>query len=262
LIAKLKSPYSYLLIVLLGIFFSLLAPYVRPYLVDLDEDVIYAFFPSADRAFAYGNVHFNPYDPGDYDIERAQFFFMQAAKLDPTLPYVYHQLARISFIDGDFTKAMAQIDIQIADEGNQTPSSYYVRGLIEGYQGDYADAETDYAHYLVLVPDNWAGTNDYAWILLKDNKPELAAQVTSAVLQFYPTNPWLLNTNATALYEIGDRADAKKAIQAASMSLETLTPEAWSVAYPGNDPAIAAEGVATFKQAVAENMQKIDAVQK
>ena len=39
--------------------------------------------------------------------------------------------------------------------------------------------------------------------------------------------------------------------------VEILPPHQWSVAYPGNSPDIAQEGVDTFKKAVADNMHMI-----
>ncbi|HVM73615.1 MAG TPA: tetratricopeptide repeat protein [Candidatus Paceibacterota bacterium] len=243
-----------------ALYFLVGGPYTNPvkvFFTDVKEDVMYTFFPSAERAYDYGDVHLNPNDPSDYDIARAEFFFNQARKIDPNLPYVYHQLARIAFLNSDFLRAMSLINTQIQNQGDNTPSSFYVRGLIEGYMGNYADAENDYAHFLKLEPNNWAGANDYAWVLLKDNKPALAAQVTSEALKLDPNNPWLLNSNATALYEIGDIADAKAIIERASAAVQTLTPSQWSYAYPGNNPDIAADGVASFQEAVADNMHRI-----
>lgn len=252
-----RSPYFYLGLALIAVLVWQNISRIEPLFTDVSEDVIYALFPSAIRAYEYGNVHLDPNRPNDYDINRAQLFFEKAAQLDPHLPYVYHQLARISFLESDFSRALVLIDLQIENEGDNTPPSYYVRGLIEGYIGDYPDAENDYAHFLKLEPGNWAGMNDYAWVLLKDNKPELAVTVTSQGIALYPNNPWLLNSYATALFETGDITDAKIIIQRASAAVQTLTPQEWSAAYPGNNPYIAAEGVVSFKEAVADNMHRI-----
>ncbi len=228
------------------------------FFVDAYEDIAYAFDPSAARAFQYGERHFSSSDPQDYDIDRAADFFNRAAAIDPATPYLYHELARTSFIEGNLRVALAQIDFQISMYGDKAPRSYYVRGLIEGYMGHYEDAELDYQHYLTLVPRSWAGMNDYAWVLLKDNKPQVAALVTDEGVSEYPDNPWLLNNNATALYETGDIADAKSIILRTEAVVQKLTPAQWSTAYPGNDPQIAAEGVETFQAAVVDNMHRIE----
>ena len=209
---------------------------------------------SAIAAYAYGDEHFSVTDPQAYDINAARYFYQVAAERDPTLLYVDHQLARIEFLNGDFQGAFAYIDMQILAHGDSTPASYYVRGLIEGYRGEYADAERDYARFITLKPDTWAGMNDYAWVLLKDNKPEEAAAITSKGLKLYPDNAWLLNTNATALYEMGDIKDARAIVTRASTAVQALTQQQWSQAFPGNSPDVAQAGLDTFRKAVADNM--------
>lgn len=233
------------------------ASHMRVLAVDTYEDVAYFMSSTPERAFTFGTRHFSVDDPADYDINRAKRFYMLAASKDPSMLNVYHQLARISFLQSDFKTALTQIDFQIDMHGETTPPSYYVRGLIEGYTGDYVDAEVDYAHFLRLEPENWAGLNDYAWVLLKDNKPAMAAAATASGLALYPDNPWLLNSSATALYEIGDVTGARVMVERAKAAVQTLTPAQWSIAYPGNDPAIAQEGVDTFKKAVDDNMRMI-----
>jgi tetratricopeptide (TPR) repeat protein len=222
------------------------------------EDISFAIFPSANLAFYYGEAHFSASTPAAYDINRAEYFFEKAAVLDPQLPYVHHELARIAFLRGDFVTALAQIDQQIALEGDKTPKSYYVRGLIEGYAGDYADSANDYEHFLQFDPHDWAGINDYSWVLLKAGRIRDAAATTAGGLMYFPDNPWLLNTNATALYDLGDYRAAHDQIEKALAAVTVLSPSGWSQAYPGNDPAIAAEGVAAFQKAVAANAQTID----
>ncbi len=221
------------------------------------ESVVFYFFPSAQRAYDYGALHFDANTPADYDIHKAQMYFTQASVMDPQLPYVYHQLARIAFLSGEFSKAMSLINIQIQKQGDTVPSSYYVRGLIEGYMGDYSAAVSDYKHFNDLEPGQWAGINDYAWVLLKARNPQEAARITSQAIEIYPTNPWLLNSNATALYETGNIEAAKLSASKAYKYVQSLTPEEWSRAYPGNSPDIAIEGVESFKKAVTDNMHTI-----
>src|SRR3989344_4920942 len=108
------------------------------FFVDRYEDVAYATAPSAGRAFEYGERHFNAGDSGVYDIDRAEYFFLEAALQNPGLPYVYHELARVYFLKGDFPKALGFINAQVALHGDEFPNTYYVRALIEGYKGEYA----------------------------------------------------------------------------------------------------------------------------
>lgn len=222
------------------------------------ENVAYAMAPSAQRAFAYGERHFDAADSADYDINRAEYFLNLAATKDPNVPYLYHELARISFLRGDFKRAMAQISFQINLHGDTAPNSYYIRGLIEGYMGDYADSARDYEQYLQFDPRNWAALNDYAWVLLKAERFSDAADVTNRGLASFPDNPWLLNSHATALYELGRHQEALVFAQKASLTVGSVTEAQWSRAYPGNDPKIAAAGLSSFKKAVSDNMHTIE----
>lgn len=231
---------------------------LRVFLLDQYEEVAFAVHPTAALAFEYGERHLDATDPAEYDIILAQMYFKKAAALDPTYPYVYHELARISFLRGDYALALAQIDFQISLHGDSEPNSYYVRGLIEGYMGDYTDAAADYAHYITFDPHDWAAMNDYAWILLKAQQYDLAADVSGRGLQLFPKNPWLLNTNAIALYELGDLQQASIEAKAAIQASDTVTTEEWLRAYPGNDPSAAPEGIASLQEAASENMHTID----
>ena len=230
------------------------APLARAY-----EDVAFAVNPSAERAFDYGERHFSATDPAMYDIDRAEYFFEAAAVLDPGIPYLFHELARISFLRGDFNKAMARIDLQIALHGDSAPKAYYVRGLIEGYKGEYAEAARDYEHFLTFDPLSWAAHNDYAWVLLKAGRAPEAVRVTEKGLQYFPENVWLLNTSAIALYETGEYALARERASAASAASEKITRADWLRAYPGNDPRVAQAGISTLQASARDNIHMIEA---
>lgn len=217
-------------------------------------------FPDAERAFAYGERYFNARNRSEYNIDRAEYFFGKAADIDVTTPYLYHELARIAFLKGDFEVAMVLIDSQIKLMGDKAPNSYYIRALIEGYKGDYAASARDYEHFLKFQPTNWAATNDYAWVLLKAGKAKEAGAAVAGALEWFPDNPWLLNTYATALYETHEYAAALQAAQKASAGVAKLSEAEWLQAYPGNDPKIADRGIAAFKKAVRDNIHSITAM--
>jgi len=214
-------------------------------------------FPDGARAFAYGERHFTADDPKAYDVDLAEYFFNRAQMLDPNLPYVNHELARIDFLKGVYGAALAHIAVQIEQEGDKMPNSYYVKGLIEGYMGQYDASARDYEHFLRFDPYNWAGLNDYAWVLLKAGRDKDAFFATSKGLEKFPDNPWLLNSNAIALYEMGYLKDAKLQAQHALDEGKSISLADWLHAYPGNDPRIAKDGVEAFKRAMEENMHSI-----
>ena len=217
------------------------------------EDISDTVAPDAERAFLFGEKRFSS-RAEDYDITRAERFFVSAMIRNSDLPLVRHELARVYFLKGDFPKALGFINAQVALHGDEFPNTYYVRGLIEGYMGDYDAAVSDYRTFLRSEPRNWAAINDYAWVLLKAERAEDALHATVGGLADFPDNPWLLNTNAIALFELGFREAAHAQAYRALLASVRLTPEEWLVAYPGNDPAIASQGIAAFQSAIIANI--------
>ena len=223
----------------------------------MQEDVAYLFNSTPERAFAYGEKHFNALTPDEYDVDRAESFYKDAAKSDPNLPLVHFELARIAFLRSDFITALNLINQEFVVNNDPAPQIYYVRALIEGYMGNYHDAEADYETYFKKFPANWAVINDYSWILLKDNRPAEAQYALSWGLKSWPQNAWLLANDATALYEMGTYAAAAAIAKKAIPAVNALTVADWLVAYPGNDPRIAQTGLANFKQTTQQNLSKI-----
>src|SRR3989338_11403309 len=118
---------------------------------------------------------------------------------------------------------MALINMQIAQMGDNAPNSYYIRALVEGYKGEYAASAKYYEYFLKFHPTNWAAVNDYAWVLLKAGRAKEAAETTARALEWFPDNPWLLNTNATALFEMREYAGALRAEKKASAEVAKLS---------------------------------------
>ena len=223
------------------------------------ENVSFALAPSAALAASFGERHFDSRNAAQYDLNRARHFYRAALALDPAFPYANHQLARIEFIRGNFNVALYYSSKEIEFHGDTEPNAYYVRGLIEGYMGRYEDAIKDYKHYVESDPKNWAGQNDYAWVLLKAGRPREALAATEQGLAVFPDNPWLLSTNAIALYEVGEYEKARAAAERAREAAARLTENEWLRAYPGNDPRVAQKGIATLRSAITQNMHRIEA---
>lgn len=244
-----------LLVVLVAVLFVVLCPPLLRTVVRAYEDASLHMHPSGARAYGYANMHFDSRYSGLYDIARAKDLFEQALALEPTLLNVRHQLGRVAFIQGDYDKAMVYLDAEITmPNGPGTPSSYYVRGLIEGYIGEYDAAIDDYAKYLATDPSNWAAQNDYAWVLLKANRPAEALLATDNGLTYFPDNPWLLNSYATALFELHRYEEALVVAERAELAARSVTTAQWLTAYPGNDPRIAKTGISTLQESVEKNL--------
>lgn len=232
----------------------------KPILVKNFEKVVFWANPSADLAFAYGEKYFYASHNREYDVELAKFYFDRALKMDSTLPLVRHELGRIAFLYADFPIALNYLnqEIDLGPTPTPTPASYYVRALIKGYMGDYKGAAADYEKYFAVTSANWGSINDYSWVLLKAGLPEQALYATQWGLDQWPNNPWLLSSEAIALFELHRYQEAKISVDAALEKIDTLTPEDWLTAYPGNDPRVAEVGLKTFKDAALTNKRKIE----
>ncbi len=192
-----------------------------------------------------------------YSLGVADTFFQTAILINPKVPDAWHQRARISFLQGDFDTALMQINTQLDLHGDSFMPSYYIRGLIAGYDKKYLMAEKDFSRFLEWSPYNWAAANDLAWIYFAQGKFKEAADVTAKTLLTSPDNPWVLMSHAMSVYNLGDSKTALKELLHAKEEVEKLTHAQWSRAYPGNDPAIAPEGLAEFKETVEKNIELV-----
>lgn len=225
----------------------------------LRERAILLVSPSAERAYAYGMRHFNSLDADTYNLSHAEYFLSRAATLDPAYPYVHHQLARIHFLRGAYPAALEEINAEIANDPEKSrAATFYMRGLIEGYLGDYAAAVQDYKQYVTLDPTRWEGRTDYAWVLIKTGDFAEALSVIDTGLRDAPDNPWLLSMRATILYELGNYQEALIAARKAYAAVNGITEEMWLKAYPGNAPEVASTGIQTLHDAARANLEKIE----
>lgn len=208
-------------------------------------------------AYGYGDMHFTSMEKEWYDVDAAEYFYRLAHSRDPKLPFVNHQLARIEFLRSNYLDGLILINRELEVNPEPSPSSYYIRGLIEGFAGMYDLAAKDYEHYLTLDPTNWAAINDYAWVLLKAGRSQEALDATTRGLGYFPHNPWLLNSNAIALYEEGRLDEARVQVRLALETALALTEEEWLIAYPGNDPRIAQDGLHALGDSVRKNARMI-----
>lgn len=204
-----------------------------------------------------GNHYFNTDGEGAYDLMRAEYYFTKALAADSSVPDAWHQLARIDFLRGNFVTARSKIDTQIALHGDSLMSSYYIRGLIAGFQKDYGQAEKDFKRFLVWDPKNWAAHNDLAWIYFEQGKFEEAADIAHDGLRYGPQNPWLLTARGVALMNLGNKPEALALLSSARYYAHNLTADNWERAYPGNDPAIASFALREMQKSIAHNLALI-----
>ena len=100
---------------------------------------------------------------------------------------------------------------------------------------------------------------DLAWVLIKTKDYTTALAVIDEGLKEWPGNPWLLSVRATTLFEAGRINEALITVYEARDAVQEITPIMWAKAYPGNDPAAAGVGIETIRNAVAKNVEIIEA---
>lgn len=207
----------------------------------------------AKLAMELGRYYFNG---RAYDRDAAERAFRKARDIDPELLGPRYQLSRIAFLRSDFVSALNLINEEITLHP-EFKRSHYVRGLINGYAGNLAEAEKDFKEFLAWDETSWAAANDLAWIYFKQGKFADVEKIARQGLRWNPENPWLLISLGAALLNIGERAGAKAALEKAMQIAERLTPAEWGRAYPGNDPKTYGTGLNTMKETIRQNLTRV-----
>lgn len=217
------------------------------------------FNQQAGHAFEIGNYYFNVYRDGVYDLDKAAHYFKRALAMDPAVPGAWHQLARIDFLRGDLSNALTKINTQIELHGNSSIASYYVRGLINGFMGNFGDAERDFLAFLSWNTKSWAAYNDLAWIYFSQGNYRDTETTAREGLALNPGNPWLLNSLGVALLNQEKKREAYAILVIALKESETLTLSDWHTAYPGNDPSLGDIGLKKMQQVIRRNLALAEA---
>ncbi|MEK7627863.1 MAG: tetratricopeptide repeat protein [Patescibacteria group bacterium] len=205
-------------------------------------------------------LHFNIGDyffgNGAYDPEWAYKHFIFARNANPALARVNYQLARLSFLNGNFSDAYASV----LREKTIDPSfgkSHYMEGLILGYRaypGDFEKSVKAFKNFIAYDPLNWAGYNDLSWIYFQKGDYKNAWDVANQGLTQAYGNPWLLNSRGIASLAMNKSHDAEQDFNDALDTIATMTADQWGVAYPGNNPSLYAAGFASMKDSIERNL--------
>lgn len=205
--------------------------------------------------FMIGNSYFG--EGRVYNVQKAKGYFLKTIQLDNTFPSVHYQLARVYFIEGNFTPAL----IEINQEMSLYPDfkgSYYVRGLIYGYMQSFDLAAADFNEFLLFKPESWAAHNDLAWVYFQMGAYDKALATVEEGLTVSPRNMWLLNSRGVALLNLGRKEEAKKSLEAALAIVNMTTPEQWGRSYPGNNPSIYGQGLEAMRVSIQKNLTLLD----
>ena len=220
---------------------------------------------SPEFASYLGNYHFNAVGNGKYDLISAEYYFEKELELNPNSPSAWFQLARISFVKGERTEALERINFHIERFGDSSPPSYYVRGLILGFSGRYAEAEADFRKYLELNPQSPWGWNDLGWVMLMQKEyAEVSSELTLAMdnMPAADKNAWFWNTLGVAELNLKHYENAANAFRRAAFLAESLTPADWRRANPGNNPSLAEESLNKFREVIRINLDRADALNR
>ena len=205
-------------------------------------------------AMQVGSYYFSK---GGYNLQRAKKSFQLASQLDSRVHLAHYQLARIYFVEGEYGRAISEIDKELVLAPDFL-RSLYVRGLIEISQKKLVDAEKDFADFVAWSPTEWGGYNDLAFVLAKEGKYTESEKVVEEAFEKVPNgkdNPWLWNSLGVAQLNQYHYQDAGKAFATALPLAQALTPEMWHRAYSGNDPAAILQSITAFQNAIESNVK-------
>jgi tetratricopeptide (TPR) repeat protein len=193
---------------------------------------------------------------GAYNLKLAEQFLSEAIVLDERLPYVHYQRARIYFVNSQYAKARAEVNKEI-EYNPDYARSYYLRGLINGYDGKLEQASEDFTEFITRKPYEWAGYVDHAWVLFQLGDYEGVRNRMETILET-SRNAWLLNAYGVALLNLGENEKALEAFNEAKNLASRMTPEQWGVAYIGNDPRIYTAGLEEMRKNINENIERVN----
>ncbi|MDO8676398.1 MAG: tetratricopeptide repeat protein [Candidatus Azambacteria bacterium] len=217
-----------------------------------------------DLAMFIGNYYFNGvFGGGEYNPDVALKAYEKAVRVNPKILWGHYQLARIYFVKGNYDKALSEINLEF-EANPENLRSLYVRGLIYGYRavsGDLGKAEEDFQRFTKWAPREWAGYNDFAWVLSKQGKYSEAEKTISLAFKEAldaKNNPWLWNALGVAQLNLKKYSNATDSFKKAKELAEKLTINDWARAYPGNNPSTGGEGLSAFLKAISENLRRAE----
>lgn len=207
---------------------------------------------NARLAFILGDAFFENHPP-IYNLRQARYYYEKSAALDPGFAPAHFQLARIAFLEGDFTAAREHI-ARVRAIAADYPRIDYLEGLVLGYQGHILDAAEAFERFVAAYPATWAGYNDLAWLYFRIGLYDKVLDASARGLANAPDNAWLLNMHGLALLNLGRKSEAAGYFERARDAAAHMTARDWGVAYPGNDPTMYADGLERMREAIAHNL--------
>ena len=197
--------------------------------------------------------------PRPYDLKTAGRAFKKASAINPLQPLAHYMLARIEFIGSDFDAALQDLNMELA-LNPEFKRTLYMRGLTFTYRGsggDYARAESDFQEFIAWAPTEWAGYNDFAFVLGKDKKYSAAMAIAKegiAKADGGATNPWLWDLLGVMQLNLNEPSSALASFLNARTYAASLSSVDWQRAYPGNSPSTSQSGVGAMQAGIGRNI--------
>jgi len=226
----------------------------------------------AALAFAIGEYYFgNQSAIGTprarlYDLSLAEKAYGKAIEINPSIASAHYMRARIEFVHADFNAAIADLNTELSLYPTNK-RTLYMRGLTHVYRGlpgDLSLAEDDFKAFIIWAPREWAGYNDLAFVLAKENKYTEAAKVLKegiAKADGGAANPWLWDALGVMELNLNENKAALASLIKAQALAAPLTNIDWQRAYPGNNPSVSHSGIEAIKSGIARNVLKAYAAQ-
>ncbi len=211
----------------------------------------------ATLAFAIGDYYFNG---GAYDLSKAEVAYRRATADDPSLFNGHYQLGRVLFVEGKLPEAVHELNLELQYHPTNL-RVLYMRGLAYGYQGQYQEAENDFRVFVAWAPTEWAGYNDYAWVLAEDGKYQTAQALLGTAFEKAvnaDTNPWLYNSLGVAQLNLREYAAAQQSFSKAQTLAAAMSEGEWAAAYPGDAPQSDPQGLSVFRASIAQNLLEVE----
>ena len=198
------------------------------------------------------------FNGGVYDLGKARALYVELVEVDPADKIALYQLARIYFVQGNTFEALRLLDrnLELYPEWKQ---SHYIRGLVNVYRGNFAEAAQDFEAFIAWKPEGWGAYNDLAWAYLKAAKYNEAWEAAARGLENSPNNMWLNNTAGVALWNSGDLVEAENRLLVAQEQSQLMSVERWRSAYLGNDPATYEASLEAMRAAIQRNLDGVRA---
>jgi tetratricopeptide (TPR) repeat protein len=204
--------------------------------------------------YLLGNRHLG--GEGTYNLEKAESYYNKAIELDEKFRFAHYQRARVYFLTMRYRMAIDEVNKEILYNPDFS-RSYYLRGLVYGYDKKFPEAASDFTEFISREPDEWAGYNDLAWVLFQMGDYAGVKEAMEIIL-VQSRNAWLLNAYGVALLNLEENEKALEIFIEAKDLASRMTPELWGVAYIGNDPGIYPIGLEEMKRNIDENIEIVN----